>query len=104
MRVFIVLAHPNPASFNHAIAQTAREVAISLGHEVWFHDLYAERFDPVMPVEELARDAVLPPVIERHCREVGEADAIVVVHPNWWSQPPAILRGWTDRALRAGRA
>ena len=29
----------------------------------------------------------------------GDADGIVVVHPNWWGQPPAILKGWVDRVL-----
>ncbi|HDQ04383.1 MAG TPA: flavodoxin family protein, partial [Deltaproteobacteria bacterium] len=27
-----------------------------------------------------------------------------VVHPNWWGQPPAILKGWVDRVLRPGIA
>jgi putative NADPH-quinone reductase len=27
-----------------------------------------------------------------------------VVHPNWWGQPPAILKGWIDRVLRQGVA
>jgi NAD(P)H dehydrogenase (quinone) len=104
MNVSILLAHPNPASFNHAIAQTTVEVLKGHRHEVTLHDLYAEQFDPVMTAAELARDAQLPPVVEQHCREIGDADAIVFIHPNWWSQPPAILRGWTDRVLRAGRA
>jgi putative NADPH-quinone reductase len=26
------------------------------------------------------------------------------VHPNWWGQPPAILKGWIDRVLRPGVA
>jgi len=26
------------------------------------------------------------------------------VHPNWWSQAPAILKGWLDRVLRPGEA
>jgi len=25
-------------------------------------------------------------------------------HPNWWGQPPAILKGWIDRVLRPGIA
>jgi len=104
MRVSIILAHPNPASFNHAIGQTVVETLATLKHEVVFHDLYAEQFDPVMTAAELAKDAPLPPVIERHCQEIGEAEGIIFIHPNWWSQPPAILRGWTDRVLRAGRA
>ena len=27
-----------------------------------------------------------------------------MVHPNWWGQPPAILKGWIDRVLRQGVA
>lgn len=104
MNVSIILGHPNPASFNHAIAGAARRALEELGHAVHFHDLYAEKFDPVLPVRELDRDPALPAEIEAHCQEIGAADGIVIVHPNWWSQPPAILRGWTDRVLRAGRA
>jgi putative NADPH-quinone reductase len=103
-RVSLILAHPNPASFNHAIARTVLQTLAALRHEVVLHDLYAEQFDPVMTAAELDKDAPLPARIEQHCREIGAADGIVVVHPNWWSQPPAILRGWTDRVLRPGRA
>jgi NAD(P)H dehydrogenase (quinone) len=46
----------------------------------------------------------LPPAIRRHCDEVLAADGFVVVHPNWWGQPPAILKGWVDRVLRQGVA
>jgi NAD(P)H dehydrogenase (quinone) len=104
MNVLLILAHPNRASFNHAIAETVAEEARQAGHEVCLHDLYAEGFDPVMTAAEFARSAALPDTIERHCREVDQADYLGVVHPNWWSAPPAMLRGWTDRCLRAGRA
>jgi len=104
MKISLILAHPTPGSFNHAIAQTASGALHAAGHEVWFHDLYAEGFDPVMRTAELARDAVLPADLARHVDEIGAADGIVIVHPNWWSRAPAILCGWTDRVLRAGRA
>ena len=104
MKASIILAHPNPKSFNHAIAAAAREALLTAGWTVNWHDLYAERFDPLLPAEELARDATLPPEIRRHCDEIVSADAIVIVHPNWWGQPPAILRGWQDRVLRMGIA
>ncbi|HOW68563.1 MAG TPA: NAD(P)H-dependent oxidoreductase [Candidatus Paceibacterota bacterium] len=104
MKYSVILAHPTPGSFNHAIAETVVRCLRAREQEVFFHDLYAENFDPVMPAREIARDAVLDPVLERHCDEIGSADGIVIVHPNWWSQPPAILKGWVDRALRAGRA
>jgi len=28
----------------------------------------------------------------------------VVVHPNWWAMPPAILKGWIDRVFCQGVA
>lgn len=104
MKLSIILAHPDPASLNHAIAAVAAEAGRNLGHEVTFHDLCAEGFDPLLPAGEAARGAELPPVVAAHCREIAEADGIIIVHPNWWGQPPAILKGWVDRVLRAGVA
>lgn len=104
MKASIILAHPNPESLNYAIADTARVALASAGWQVSFHDLYAEGFDPLLPAAELKRDAVLPPEVKRHCDQITAADGIVIVHPNWWGQPPAILRGWEDRVLRMGIA
>lgn len=104
MKVSVILAHPKVGSFNHAIAATTVAALQANGHRVLFHDLYAERFEPLMEAAELAREAVLPAVIEQHAQEAGEADGLVFIHPNWWSAPPAMLRGWCDRVLRAGRA
>lgn len=104
MPVSLILAHPDPDSFNHALAHTAAETCRELGLEVNFHDLYAEGFDPVLPANEIAREAALPPLVQTHCEEISTAEAIVVVHPNWWGQPPAILKGWVDRVLRPGVA
>jgi putative NADPH-quinone reductase len=42
----------------------------------------------------------VPEEIETHCQELREADGIVLVHPNWWGMPPAILAGWVDRVVR----
>ena len=104
MEISVILAHPRPGSFNHAIAETVVATLHEQGHGVRFHDLYAEAFDPILPSEEIDRDAVLPPSIGQHCSEIVAADGIVFVHPNWWGQPPAILKGWVDRVLRPGMA
>jgi NAD(P)H dehydrogenase (quinone) len=104
MSVSVILAHPDEASFNHAIARAAIAQLGRNGHQVWFHDLYQERFDPLLPSQELPRDAPLPEAITRHCREIAEAEGVVIVHPNWWGQPPAILKGWVDRVIRPGVA
>jgi len=104
MNISLIVAHPNPKSFNHAIACTARDEALALGHRVCFHDLHAEGFDPILPHEEFPMKAPVPPAIAAQSREIAEADGIIIVHPNWWSQPPAILKGWMDRVLRPGIA
>ncbi len=36
--------------------------------------------------------------------DLAAAEEIVVVHPSWWGQPPAILTGWIDRVMRPGIA
>jgi putative NADPH-quinone reductase len=104
MRVSIILGHPRPDSFNHALAAVAVAAVRAQGHEARFHDLQAEAFDPVLPAGEEPRGAPLPPVIALHCREIAEADGIVIIHPNWWGMPPALLAGWVDRVLRPGVA
>lgn len=104
MNVLVILAHPDPRSFNHAIAAGAVAALQSLGHQVVFHDLAAEGFDPVLPAAEIPERGPVPDDVALHCREVAAAEGIVVVHPNWWGQPPAVLKGWIDRVLRPGVA
>jgi len=104
MNVFALIGHQKQGSFCHAIAAAAVEELKAAGHEVVFHDLYAERFDPILPHEEIPKGSPLDPVVERHCREVAAADGYLIVHPNWGAMPPAILKGWLDRVMRQGVA
>jgi NAD(P)H dehydrogenase (quinone) len=104
MKISVILAHPRPGSFNHAIADTVVSALCESGHRVAFHDLYQEKFDPLLPYDEIPRNADLPPLVAEHCREIMAADGIVIVHPDWWGMPPAILKGWIDRVLRPGVA
>jgi NAD(P)H dehydrogenase (quinone) len=104
MKISLILAHPCTGSFNHAIADATADALREAGHQVTLHDLYAEKFDPLLLYGEIARDAGLPPLVAEHCREIAAADGIVIVHPNWWGMPPAILTGWIDRVLRPGVA
>lgn len=104
MNLLVVLGHPDEGSFNAAIAQTAKQELESLGHQVVFHDLYREGFDPLLPAAEIPQKGELDPIIQQHCKDLSEADGLVLVHPNWWGQPPAILKGWVDRVFRPGVA
>jgi NAD(P)H dehydrogenase (quinone) len=74
------------------------------GYEIAFHDLYDEAFDPVQRASERDNAASADALVELHCSELGRADLVLAFHPNWWGQPPAILKGWIDRVFRLGTA
>ena len=103
MKILLILGHPKPGSLNHAIAERSVRVLRELGHEVMFHDLYQERFDPVMPMgEDSLPEEELPEYLQAHLRNFKESEGVIFVHPNWWGGPPAIVRGWIDRVVRTG--
>lgn len=104
MKIVVILGHPQKGSFNHAIAEMAVDTLRSEGHEIIYHDLYEEGFEPVVTSEEIPKGARLDAVIEKHCRHIADADGIIIVHPNWWGTPPAIMKGWIDRVIRPGVA
>jgi putative NADPH-quinone reductase len=104
MKVLVVIGHQRSGSFCHAIAQTAVDELKAAGHEVVYHDLYAEGFDPILPDEEIPKGSARSSEVQRYCDELISADAVIVVHPNWWAMPPAILKGWVDRVFCQGVA
>ncbi len=104
MRILEILCHPKPGSFTHYLAVKAGDELSRMGHEVLFHDLYQERFGPVLDQSELARSYSLDELVQAHCREISACDGLLVFHPDWWGQPPALLKGWIDRVFRQGIA
>jgi len=104
MNVLVVLGHPRPGSFNHALAEAAVTALREAGHQTFFHDVCQEGFDPALPAKEMLERGPVAEIVARHCQELAAADGIVVVHPNWWGQPPAVLKGWVDRVFRPGVA
>jgi NAD(P)H dehydrogenase (quinone) len=53
MNILILLAHPSVTSFNHSIAQACRNQLLANGHTVMYHDLYAEKFNPLINQDEI---------------------------------------------------
>jgi NAD(P)H dehydrogenase (quinone) len=104
VQILLILCHPLEGSFNHAVARRAGESLAGAGHRVLFHDLYKEGFDPVMPGPEFRRGVSFDEQVVRHTEELASAGGLVFVHPEWWGQPPALLKGWVDRVLRPGVA
>ncbi|OPY57045.1 MAG: hypothetical protein A4E55_01861 [Pelotomaculum sp. PtaU1.Bin035] len=104
MKISVILGHPDMGSFSHAIADVTVKALKGNEHTVYFHDLYQENFNPILPHYEIPKGARLDTAIQKYCNEISDSDGIVIIHPNWWGQPPAILKGWVDRVLCAGVA
>lgn len=104
MNALIVLGHPAPGSFNHALAETVRQTWADAGCDVTFHDLAAENFDPRMTAAEARGDASSDPTVQRHIADLCAADILAVIHPNCWGAPPAIMKGWVDRVFAENAA
>jgi len=120
MNVLIVLAHPEPQSFNAHLAEQARLAYQAQGHQVKVIDLYQEGFDPRegagnYPGRKNADkfDAMqeqrhhwnnqrLPAEVQRHIDLLRDADMLILQFPFWWFGAPAIIKGWMDRVFVYG--
>lgn len=100
MKASVILAHPYPNSFNHAIYNKVVEVLKTIGVTVFAHDLYEEEFNPVLTRKELGTDSSDDILVNKYAEELVDSDHLFFIHPNWWGQPPAILKGYIDRVIR----
>lgn len=101
MNVLIVYAHPNPASFNAALRQTAVGALSRAGHSILLSDLYAMHFNPALGKAELLGDLQH---IQPELDKVRRADMLLFQFPLWWYTMPAIMKGWIDRVFAEGFA
>jgi len=121
MNILIVHAHPEPQSFNSALARRARETLTRQGHTVTTSFLNEMAFQPVsdrrnfttakdpayfkqQQEETLASSANgFAPDLEAELRKLEACDALLFVFPLWWFGMPAIMKGWVDRVFAYGR-
>jgi NAD(P)H dehydrogenase (quinone) len=72
MKVLVIYAHPDPASFNHAVLEAFTRGLADAGHESEVVDLCAIGFDPVSRLRDQPSwlpDANAPDVVEKVVRE-----------------------------------
>lgn len=122
MKILIVYAHHEPASFNAALLQQKVATLREEGHEVMVSDLYAMGFNPVASAEDFtvrrfpdalqydreqkyacAHDGFAPD-IQAEIDKLLWCDMLILQFPLWWWSVPAILKGWIDRVLVNGVA
>jgi NAD(P)H dehydrogenase (quinone) len=122
MNVLVVLAHPEPRSFNGALRDTALATLQAAGHRVAQSDLYAMGWHPVLGpgdfpqrdagaafnAQQAQRDAVAALAQAEDVRaeqhKIADADLVILIFPLWWFGVPAILKGWIDRVFAVGVA
>jgi NAD(P)H dehydrogenase (quinone) len=106
MKVVVIYAHPNPVSFNAAIAAVVKEELEKKGAEVKFKDLYAMKWNPVLSAEDFKsfQKGTIPEDIKTEQADISWADAVIVICPVWWTSVPAILKGYIDRVFTYGFA
>lgn len=120
MHAHIVLAHPEPQSYNAHLSATAQSTLEAQGWSVSVSDLYQLNFDPcerashyaerVAPhrfdVQSEQRHASsagkIPADVAREITCLAKADLVILQYPMWWHLPPAILKGWMDRVFIYG--
>ncbi len=103
-RHVVVLAHPNPHSFNGLVADTYCEAVRRSGQEAIVRDLYAMGFDPLLRDEERPRidGTTISADVQREHDAIRGSDVFVLVYPIWFGMPPAMMKGYIDRVLGAG--
>ena len=122
MDVLLVVAHPEPRSFNGALTEVAVETLASEGHRVVVSDLYAMGFKAVAAADDFVDRAdaerfrldheqahaqatgALAPDVAAEQEKVRAAELLVLQFPMWWFGMPAILKGWVDRVFARGFA
>lgn len=106
MNVLIVVANPNSASFCNGIASEIQRFLLNTENNVRLKSLYESHFNPLLEGPEIRLSDIekADPSLLSECRDLQWCDFLVIVHPNWWEAPPAILKGWIDRVFRVNMA
>ncbi|AFQ44816.1 NAD(P)H-dependent oxidoreductase [Desulfosporosinus meridiei] len=106
MKKLIVFAHQHQESFNRAILDQVESSLREKGQEVIVRDLYKTNFQPVLKPEDTDSMKVgkIPEDIKIEQDFISESDVIIFIYPIWWSNMPAILKGYLDRVFSFGFA
>jgi NAD(P)H dehydrogenase (quinone) len=106
MNTLIIYAHSNTNSLNHAILENVTNGLNETNQKYEIIDLYAEKFDPVLVIDEnhRRRDLNNDPYTEKYRRKIELAERLIFIYPIWWYGVPAILKGFFDRVFVSGFA
>ncbi len=107
MKCLIVTTHPLPNSLCKLLTDQVINKLNSLGHDVTIEDLYDQKFEPALTVEERESyysDKYELSNVADQTNRLQEAEVLVLLFPTWWFSFPAMLKGWFDRVWGPGVA
>ncbi len=107
MNIHLIIDHPDPTSYNHAVKNAFLQGIDTEKHEVNIIDLNVDQFDPIMSKEELdmyEKGGIPNDKIKEYQRRLKNADHLVLIFPIWWMVMPARMKGWMDKVLLPGFA
>ncbi|WP_316748404.1 NAD(P)H-dependent oxidoreductase [Pedobacter gandavensis] len=100
-RILIINGHPNPDSFNHALAAAYLSGAIKTGAQISQINIAALQFNPNLTYGYTKRMELEPDLLDSLAK-IKAADHLVWIHPVWWGGMPAIMKGFIDRLFLPG--
>jgi len=110
MNILIVYSHPSKKSYTFHILETLQKLLTEQNWNIEISDLYAMNFRCDMSEQEYEREGFaktelpIPSDLKDEHRKIENADCIIFLYPVWWSDCPAILKGWFDRVYTVGYA
>lgn len=103
MRTLIILGHPDKKSFCGSLADSYEKGAREKGGEVARLNLIDLKFNPILFGEHHHIQTLEPDLVEAQ-KLIKWANQLVIIFPDWWSAPPALLKGFIDRVFLPGFA
>jgi len=100
-KILIINGHPDPESFNRAIALTYGEAAINNGADVQYLHLGDLQFDPNLRWGYRKRMELEPDLVDA-LDKIHWSEHQVWIHPVWWWSSPAVMKGFLDRVFLPG--
>jgi putative NADPH-quinone reductase len=100
-QILIINGHPNPQSFNYALAQAYKQGANKNDSVVVQLNIADLKFDPNLRYGYSQRMELEPDLADA-IKKIKAADHIVWIYPMWWYGYPALMKGFIDRTFLPG--
>ncbi|MDF2516046.1 MAG: dehydrogenase [Sphingobacterium sp.] len=110
MNILIVYSHPSEKSYTFEILSHLKNMLVAQSWNVEVSDLYANNFQGIMTLTEYQREGnadmtlPIPADVIGEQQKIENADCVIFLYPVWWSDCPAMMKGWFDRVYSVGYA